>query len=189
VHGMSRFRTGDGNVLLLRALAMFTATCLLAPAPASAADAHAEFFMPLFGDLKAELATARTEKKKGVVLIYEMDGCPFCERLKRVALRSRDVKQYYHSNFMAYRIDIKGATSITAFDGGVSTESAFAAKQGVRATPTIVFYDLQGTEMTRLVGPPTDASEFLLLGRYVAEGQYKSAPFAAYKLANRGDKK
>lgn len=151
----------------------------------AAADASNGFFMPLFGDLKAELDTARKDRKKAVVLIYEMDGCPFCERLKRVALRDAQVRQYYHANFMPFRIDIKGATALTDFAGTDGTESAFAARQSVRATPTIVFYDLQGKELTRLVGPPSDAAEFLLLGRYVADGHFRNGSFAAYRQAQR----
>lgn len=160
---------------------------LLGPAPSTrAADASHGFFMPSFGDFKAELDAARRDKRRGVVLIYEMDGCPFCERLKRVALRSPDVRQYYHQHFLVYRVDIKGATAVTGFDGTEGTEAAFAARQGVRATPTIVFYDINGAETTRLVGPPTDAPEFLLLGRYVVDGHYKAGPFAAFRQAQRG---
>jgi thioredoxin-related protein len=152
---------------------------------AAADKAAGEFFMQSFGDLKGELAVARKANLKGVVLIFEMDGCPFCERLKRVALQSSAVRQYYHANFLVYRIDIKGASALTGFDGVESTESAFAARQGVKGTPTIVFYGLNGSEMTRLVGPPTDAPEFLLLGRYAADGHYKSGPFAAFRQAQR----
>lgn len=144
-------------------------------------ESGSSFFMPLFGDLKAELEAARNDGRKGIVLIYEMDGCPFCERLKRVALRSPDVRRYYHANFLVYRIDVRGATELTAFDGAVGTESSFAKGQGVRETPTIAFYDLGGSELTRLVGPPTDAAEFLLLGRYVVEGHYRSRAFPVFR--------
>lgn len=157
----------------------------LAHQPAWSADSSQGFFLPLFGDLKAELQTASTEKKKAIVLVYEMDGCPFCERLKRVALRDPIVRQYFHANFLPYRIDIKGATQLTDFAGIEGTESSFAAKQSVRATPTIVFYDLSGKEMTRLVGPPTDAQEFLALGRFVADGHYRQRDFATYRQAQR----
>lgn len=149
------------------------------------ADASHGFFMPMFGDLKAELETARKDKRKGVVLIYELDGCPFCERLKRVALRAPEVRQYYHAHFLVYRIDIKGATAVTGFDGSEATESVFAARQAVRATPTIVFYDLDGAETARLVGPPTDAVDFLLLGRFVAEGHYRSLSFTDFRQGQR----
>lgn len=151
----------------------------------AAGTTGAEFFMQTFGDLKGELAAARKSQLKGVVLIYEMDGCPFCERLKRVALQSVKVREYYHANFLVYRVDIKGSTPLTGFDGVELTESAFASRQGVRGTPTIVFYGLNGAETTRLVGPPSDAAEFLLLGRYAADGHYKSGSFASFRQGQR----
>lgn len=166
-------------------LAAAAAICLLLQRPAVASDSSLGFFSPLLGDLKSELDTARKEKKKGIVLIYEMDGCPFCERLKRVALRDPQVRQYYQAHFLPFRIDTKGATQLTDFGGSDGTEAAFAAKQSVRATPTIVFYDLAGKEVSRLVGPPTDAQEFLLLGRYVVDGHYRTESFASFRQAQR----
>jgi hypothetical protein len=35
--------------------------------------------------------------------------------------------------------------------------------------------------MTRFTGASKDVNEFLLLGRYVAEGFWKTMPFAKYK--------
>lgn len=158
---------------------------LVGQALAGGPHTSGEFFMPLFGDLRVDLDDARKDQRKGVVLIYEMEGCPFCERLKRTALRNDEVRRYYHSKFLVYRIDVKGALALTGWDGHERTESEFAAQQRVRATPTIVFYDLNGRELTRLVGPPLDATEFLLLGRYVADGRYASDSFDAYRSAQR----
>lgn len=156
-----------------------------APVAAAARDSVETFFMPFFGDLKAELEVARERRCRGIVLIYEMDGCPFCERLKRVALRLPEVRQYYHANFQIFRIDVRGSTALTTFDGDEITESSFAIRQRVRATPTTAFHDLAGNEVTRLLGPPTDAAEFLMLGRYVAGEHYKSVPFAAFRQAQK----
>jgi len=36
--------------------------------------------------------------------------------------------------------------------------------------------------MTRFTGASKDVNEFMLLGRYVAEGIWKTMPFARYKL-------
>ncbi len=169
----------------LRLMASAVLAAAVSPAARATPDSGRDFFMPLFGDLKAELEVARGDRRKGIVLIFEMEGCPFCERLKRVALKAPEVRRYYHANFLVYRIDVRGATALTSFDGTAGTESSFAKRQGVRETPTIAFYDLGGNEMTRLVGPPTDAAEFLLLGRYVADGHYRSGGFTAFKQVHR----
>jgi thioredoxin-related protein len=34
--------------------------------------------MPKMGDFKDELDTARAEGKQGVLIMFEMDDCPFC---------------------------------------------------------------------------------------------------------------
>ena len=53
---------------------------------------------------------------------------------------------------------------------------------------TFVFYDLSGNEAVRILGPIETPDEFLLLGRYVASGAYKTRSFAQYK-ADRPTKK
>lgn len=161
----------------------------IAPLPAAAQpwrDPGQHFFHTLLGDLPGELRQAAREGKKGVLIVYEMDGCPFCARLHRTALRERSVQEYYRRHFTVFRIDIRGGTSLTGFDGGEATESAFAAQQKVRGTPTSVFYDLQGREVTRYTGAPRDREEYLLLGEFVVEGHFGRTTFAAYRQAKAG---
>lgn len=144
-------------------------------------DPGQHFFQTLLGDLPAELRQAAKDGKKGVLLVYEMEGCPFCEWLHRVALREPSVQGYYRRHFSVFRIDVRGATSVTGFDGRDVTESAFATKQNVRGTPTSVFYDLDGREVARFSGAPRDREEYLLLGKFVAEGHFRTTTFPAYR--------
>jgi len=51
----------------------------------------------------------------------------------------------------------------------------------VRATPTMLFFDLDGKLITRHTGPTKSKAEFLLLGQYVADGAYATEPFTKYK--------
>jgi thioredoxin-related protein len=44
-----------------------------------------------------------------------------------------------------------------------------------------MFFDLEGKPVARHTGPTKDKAEFLLLGRYVAEGAYATQPFVKYK--------
>lgn len=148
---------------------------------ASAAPAADGFFQPFLGDLKSELDTARRERKAALVVVYEMDGCPFCERLHRTVLRDAAVRAYYGEKFLVLRLDIKGDDTITGFDGKARKESAFAQQQKVAGTPTTVFYGLDGAELARLPGLPRDAAEYVLLGRYVAEGRHKTSSFLDWK--------
>ena len=139
------------------------------------------FFQPKFGDLQADLATAKQQGKKGIFLFFEMDDCPFCERMKTTILNQSDVQDAYRAQFLVYSIDVNGGTQITDFQGAEQTEKAFSFGYRVRATPTLLFFDLNGKLVARHTGPTKDKAEFLLLAKYVAEGAYASQPFTKYK--------
>jgi thioredoxin-related protein len=158
---------------------------LAAPAGAETRDPSAHFFQPKLGDFKAELDSARAEGKKGILLFYEMDECPFCARMKATVLNQSEVQDYYREHFLIYAIDTRGNTPMVDFIGRDTQEKDFALEQRARATPTFIFYDLQGRAIARYIGPTKDVAEFRLLGKYVVEGAYASQPFNAYKQAAR----
>lgn len=160
--------------------AALTALALpLSAQPLRSPDQH--FYQLMLGDLKRELQTARAEGRKGVLLVYEMDGCPFCARFHKTVLRESVVQDWYRRNFAIFRIDIRGANPVVGFDGKELTESEFARSQRVRATPTSVFYDLDGRETVRFAGPARDVREFLQLGEFVVGGLWRNTSFDAYK--------
>lgn len=162
--------------MLLAMVMLFTL-----PAWADTRDPATHFFQPKFGDLQADLQEAKKQGKKGIFLFFEMDDCPFCARMKSTILNQVDVQDAYRANFLLYPIDVNGDTELTDFQGNTTTEKAFAFTHRVRATPTLLFFDLDGKLMARHTGPTKDKAEFLLLGRYVVEGAYASQPFAKYK--------
>jgi thioredoxin-related protein len=144
-------------------------------------DPSSHFFQPKLGDLKGDLASARQEGKQGILLMYEMDDCPFCQRMKQNVLNRVEVQDYFRRHFIIYAMDTKGDAPLVDFQGRDTTEKAFALEQRARATPVFIFHDLGGNAITRYTGATRDAEEFLLLGRYVVEGHYKHQPFAAFK--------
>jgi thioredoxin-related protein len=156
-------------------------TLAWAPAWAEARDPATHFFQPKLGDFQGELDTARAEGKTGVLIMYEMDDCPFCHRMKATILNQSEVQDYFRKHFLIYTVDVKGDAPMTDFQGKQTSEKAFALAQRARATPVFVFYDLAGNVMTRFTGATQNAAEFMLLGRYVVEGTYKAQAFSAYK--------
>lgn len=149
-------------------------------------DPEQHFFQTFLGDLPAELEAAGKAGKKGLLIVYEMEGCPHCTWLHRMALREVSVQQYYRQHFAALKIDVRGSTSLAGFDKQNLTESAFAVQQKVRGTPTCVFYDLQGREVVRFTGAPRDKQEFMLLGEYVADGHFNRSGFPEYRRLKTG---
>lgn len=166
---------------------------LAAPALASAQgsttrDAMKHFFDANIGDFKAELADARAGGKKAVLLMYEQEGCPACVWMKQHILNRADVQELYHRHFTNFTVDIHGAVPLKDFAGQDITEKAFAARAGVRATPTFAFHDLTGTEIVRITGAVRDVDEFKLLAGFVAGGFYKSRRFAEHRRQALGKK-
>lgn len=144
-------------------------------------DVHQFFFDQKLGDFKAELANAKKEGKKGILLMFEMDECPWCHRMKTTILNQSEVQDYYKKYFLVFSVDTKGDTVMIDFKGRETTEKKFSEENRVRATPVFGFIDLEGNMIHRLTGVTRDADEFLLLGRYVVEGAYKTQSFSAYK--------
>ncbi|OYY94776.1 MAG: thioredoxin [Hydrogenophilales bacterium 28-61-23] len=160
---------------------MLVVACLALPSMAEIRDPHAHFFMSKMGDFRDELATAKSEGKQGVLVMFEMEDCPFCSRMKANILNQSAVQDYFRKHFLIYPVDVKGDTPMVDFQGKDTVEKAFALEHRARATPTFVFFDLDGNVATRYTGTTQTAEEFLLLGRYVVEGAYKTLPFNVYK--------
>ncbi len=120
------------------------------------------------------------------MLFFEMDDCPFCERMKVTILNQSEVQDYYRKHFLVFPIDTQGDVPMTDFKGNETVEKAFALQQRVRATPVIMFFDLEGSPVARHTGPSKDKDDFLMLGRYVVEGAYRQMPFERYKKTQAG---
>ncbi len=183
----------------MRSMTMFTARCLAVtiltlmlaftvgatPEPGAAPrDPGQYFFDQTFGDYSEELANAREEGKQGVLLMFEMDECPFCHRMKTTVLNQPAVQDYFKSHFRIFPVDIEGDLEVTDFAGNATTQKDMALKQfRVRATPVFAFFDLDGNMVARYTGATRDADEFMLLGSYVVDGAYKDTTFTKYKRA------
>lgn len=160
-------------------------TSVMAQATATR-DPGEHFFDQSLGDFSEELSVARDEGKAGILLMFEMDECPFCHRMKNTVLNRTDVQDYFKEHFLVIPVDIEGDVEITDFQGRQLRQKDFAAKSyRVRATPVFAFFDLEGKLVARYTGATRDADEFMLLGRYVVEEAYKKTSFTRYKRASR----
>ncbi|MET0027364.1 MAG: thioredoxin family protein [Candidatus Thiodiazotropha sp.] len=172
---MSRF-----NLLLIL-------LCLtLGSANAATRDPGSYFFDQFLGNFKDELQMARDEGKQGILIMFEMDECPFCHRMKTRVLNQVEVQDYFKEHFLIYAVDVEGDVEITDFQGQAMKEKDFAFKQfKVRATPVFGFFDLDGKLITKFTGATNDVREFLWLGEFVVDGHYKSTNFSKYKRAKK----
>jgi thioredoxin-related protein len=149
-------------------------------------DPEQYFFDQTFGDFQEELENARHQGKQGILIMFEMDECPFCHRMKTQVLNQPDVQEYYKAHFLIFPVDIEGDVEVTDFAGNTQAQKDFALKQfRVRATPVFGFFDLNGKLVARYTGATRDKAEFLLLGRYVVDGVYEEKSFSRYKRESR----
>ena len=167
--------------LVLHLVAFWFFGLMSGMASAEIRDVQKHFFDQHLGDFKSELESAKSAGKQGILLMFQQEDCPWCARMKSTILNQSEVQDYYKKNFLVFTVDIKGDTSLVDFQGVETTEKKFSEKNRVRATPVFGFIDLDGKMAYRFTGASKDVQEFLMLGRYVADGVYKTQAFAAYK--------
>ncbi len=145
-------------------------------------DPYTYFFNETWGDFSEELKTARAEGKKGILLFFEMDECPFCHRMKDTVLNQPIVQEYFRKHFLNFSVDIEGDVEMTDFHGQTMPQKDFAFKVNrVRVTPVFAFYDLEGKQIMRYTGATSSVEEFMWLGEFVEKGLYKEMRFTKYK--------
>jgi thioredoxin-related protein len=155
---------------------------LYAQAFAEVRDPETYFFNESFGNFAEELENARDNDKKGVLIMFQQEDCPYCHRMRTTILNQAAVQDYYRQHFLIFHVDIEGDLEITDFNAEQTIEKDFAFKQNrVRATPVFAFFDLDGNRVARYTGAATDAEEIMLLGKYVVDEIYKSMSFNRYK--------
>jgi thioredoxin-related protein len=166
---------------------------LLAPGSVTAGagkDPYKYFFNETWGDFREELENAKQQNKKGILIFFEMDECPFCHYMKSNILNQPEVQAFYRENFLNFTVDIEGDVEITNMEGKVIKQKDFAFRENrVRATPVIAFFDLDGKRIFRHTGKTSGMEEFIWMGQYVANGNYKETSFTRYKRNKRKEKK
>ncbi len=163
---------------------------VFAGSEAATRDPGTHFFDQSLGNFSEELQVARDEGKKGILIMFEMDECPFCHRMKTRVLNQVEVQDYYKEHFLIYAVDIEGDVEIVDFKGTPMKQKDFAFKEyKVRATPVFGFFDLDGNLVTRFTGATNDAQEFLWLGEFVVDDHYKNTNFTRYKRQKKQELK
>jgi len=96
--GSARSDGGGEDIHMLKALTrLLLLAVVLAAGPVLAAesrDPEDHFFNLNTGDLKAELAEARSAGKSAIFVMFEQDGCPGCIYMKKNVLNRVDVQKF-----------------------------------------------------------------------------------------------
>jgi len=149
-------------------------------AHAPAAPKHRDGIFPLSNDLRAALEQARREGKHAVAVLFEMNGCSVCAKLRATALRDARLRGDYAQHFVTVALMSDDTGVLIDFAGRTTTPFDFAQHERVIATPTVIFYDLDGLPVARQAGL-LPVEQWQRLSRYVREAGYEEAPFSAWR--------
>lgn len=154
----------------------------------SVRDPGQHFFHTSFGDLRAELDIARKDGKKGILLVFELEECPFCKRMHDTVINREAVQAAFRQHFNIIRIESDSSSEIVSPSGLPMTERELAQSLKAYGTPYSIALDADGTELARLPGTPVNAEEYLLFANYATSDTARSESFAQYKARHRGAK-
>lgn len=106
-----------------------------------------------------QVADLRTEsllaKQKGLILVIEFsaDDCSYCRKLEDLFLLPMQRNAAYGDKILLRAVSLSDFDSVIDFDGRSVTTAEFAARYDVTLTPTLIFLNADGQEMSeKLVG-------------------------------------
>ena len=145
-------------------------------------DPEEHFFHQTFGDLQEEVDLAQEEGQRAIMVMFELNDCPWCDRMKVMILNQSEVQDYFREHFRLLMMNVEGDNLIVDFDGEEIPEKDWALKHNrIRATPVFLFLDLEGKRIMRFTGAAKSVEEFMLLGEFVADGHYENGNFVKFK--------
>ncbi len=140
---------------------------------------YPDWFLNSSLNLAKDLETAQNNGKKGLIIYFGRESCACCEVMMQVNLHDTAIASYLQDSFEIIAIDAMGENLVSTFAGDVMPEARFAREHQADATPSMLFYDLQGNLMFHLLGyqPPY---EFRAALDYVISGEYRNITFNQY---------
>jgi thioredoxin-related protein len=140
---------------------------------------YPDWFKLSLGDLNDDLADAKRAGKRGIITYFGQKRCAYCEQFFKTSLSDIDIKNYLQKHFDLIAFDIWGIDDITDTDGTSYTERDLSIHYKANFTPSLIFYNEEGTPVFRLRGfyPPY---KFRAALYYVTEEFYKEETFSDY---------
>jgi len=148
---------------------------------------YPDWFKLSTGDLRDDLEEAKKAGKKGIITYFGQKRCAYCEQFFKTSLADVEIQNYLRDHYDIIAFDIWGIDDIIDTDGTSYTERELSINYKTNFTPSLVFYDAEGTPVFRLRGfyPPY---KFRAALQYVTEEFYKQEKFSDYfERANPGE--
>ncbi len=146
---------------------------------------HFDWYLESFLNLNEDIESAATSGKR-IAIIFSQRACPYCKRMAEEHFSTEAIVNYVRSHFEILHLNLSGAREVTDVDGKTMSERDFARRQGVRLTPTIIFYPAKTQGLAQKPAPQREVARmsgllepqsFLAMFRYVKEEGYLNTSF------------
>lgn len=149
-----------------------------------------DWFLQSFLEVGEDLADAQAAGK-GLVIVFEQSGCPYCREMHKVNLRRPEIVAQIRETFDVLQLDLRGSRAVTDTDGEELAERDLARKWGVVFTPTLIFLsrdaepDGKPANMAAAAVMPGyfKPFHFASMFDYVASGAYRDQHFQEFIVA------
>ncbi len=137
-----------------------------------------DWFKSSFLNFDDDIEEARSEGRH-VMAFFHLDECPYCARMLEENFYEGKTQQFMEANFDVIAVNVLGDLDVAWIDGDQYSEKSLAEHLDVRATPTMVFFDLDGAEVLELNGY-RDPIRFQQSLDYVQQKQYRDMAYPDY---------
>lgn len=135
-----------------RIAALALLLCLPGALPAGSSAGKEVVAMQQVTDMRQEARISRTHKLV-MVLEFSSEDCVYCHKLEKLFLLPMQRNADYDDKILLRSLSLDEGNSVIDFDGRSITTAEFAARYDVSLTPTLLFLDADGNELSeRLVG-------------------------------------
>lgn len=128
--------------------------------------------LPVVQDFTLE-AKESINKQAPILVLFMSKTCTYCERVLDEFLLPMQRRPGYDSKVILRQIDIFSSNKLINFNGKAISQSAFAKAHEVWAVPTVMLFDSQGRELTKIVGLLTVDFYLAYLDNAINESQAK----------------
>ncbi len=135
-----------------RWLVLFAALLLIATLSTADASGAEVVSMQEVVDLRTE---AQQMEAGNLILVLEFSSeyCGYCRKLEEIFLLPMQRNAAYDDKILIRSISLDAYETVIDFDGRTVSTSDFASRYGVSLTPTLIFLNAAGVEMSeKLVG-------------------------------------
>lgn len=146
-------------------------------------QSHPDWFKESFLDLAEDVGEA-TAAGKHVVLIMEMEGCPYCYKMVQENFARAPYRDFIQEHFDVIALDTKGDREVAVTAELSMTEKELAELYQVRFTPTLIFLDDSNRPVARVSGY-RNPDDFKVVLDYVQERAYQRQTLNEYATERR----